>query len=427
MGIIRLSARENKTLIESQLTTLTRARMPDLESGDYRSFIEGVGREFQDIDVSIKGDGPPFQYGPKLSHPVCSQNTFPIGKTGTRVQMCRESHAPILPFILLFGAYLITASLSLKAVRWLERNTLSSLIQLVRDSGVEVDARNGLPGVLSRIETIQSDLKKAQARAIALAKAEAMAQFSAQLAHDIRSPLAALDVMTEDFSEIPEDIRSLLSHVTTRIQDIAQKLLEKSHEYSLTQQGLKAPLLVAPHPLPQSNEPVHLASVLEAIIAEKRLQFKNDRDLLIDLSIDLSGLSLFTHLDAPEFKRAISNLINNAQEALRASGKIVVTLSRHDRKDGFAEIRIRDNGPGIPPEILSRLGSRGETFGKVGGSGLGIHHAKETITSLGGEFSIHSDRDPIHPGTQVTLLLPEIQPPAWFVPSRPPAMQNRRA
>ena len=80
-------------------------------------------------------------------------------------------------------------------------------------------------------------------------------------------------------------------------------------------------------------------------------------------------------------------------------------------KDGIL-IQTRDNGKGIPPDILTKLGNRGETHGKAGGSGLGLYHARTTVESWGGRLRIESE---VGKGTTVLVTLPAVPPPAWFV------------
>ena len=77
------------------------------------------------------------------------------------------------------------------------------------------------------------------------------------------------------------------------------------------------------------------------------------------------------------------------------------------------QITIKDTGKGVPPELIAKLGIRGNTFHKKGGSGLGLAHAKETLESFGGTLQIESK---IGVGTTLTLLLPKEEAPDWFVP-----------
>jgi FixJ family two-component response regulator len=103
----------------------------------------------------------------------------------------------------------------------------------------------------------------------------------------------------------------------------------------------------------------------------------------------------------------LSNLINNAVEAISDTGKIVIELSLID---SFVELKVIDNGCGISQELLSKV-FRGASFGKVDGSGLGLPHAKQTIEHFKGDIRIDSV---IGEGTVVTLHIPKAGEPEWF-------------
>lgn len=116
-------------------------------------------------------------------------------------------------------------------------------------------------------------------------------------------------------------------------------------------------------------------------------------------------------IEIPEFKRVFSNIVNNAVESLpNHQGRVKIKLQR---ESGFSVLSVEDNGRGIPSEILPKLGSRGATFNKEGGTGLGLSHAKSTVESWGGSLEIHST---MGIGTTVKVFLPEETPPKWFVP-----------
>ncbi|MBI5139339.1 hypothetical protein HZA26_01880 [Candidatus Nomurabacteria bacterium] len=55
-------------------------------------------------------------------------------------------------------------------------------------------------------------------------------EITAQVAHDIRSPLAALNVIEKDLACLPEEVRIILRGAINRIRDIANGLLQKNRE-----------------------------------------------------------------------------------------------------------------------------------------------------------------------------------------------------
>ena len=213
-------------------------------------------------------------------------------------------------------------------------------------------------------------------------KAASLALLSLQVAHDIRSPLAALGAATNSL-EMPEEQRTLVKQSVSRIQHIADDLLKR----------YRAPDAEV-RPLAESTS---LTVLIEEVLTEKRLQYGNRQGVKIEFNGDSAATAV---VDRREFPRIISNLVNNAVEALDKGGTVSVSLSA---LDGKALLTIKDSGKGIPPEVLAKLGQKGETHGKAGGTGLGLYHAKRTIEEWGGTLTINSEPGK---GTAVVLELP---------------------
>ncbi len=238
----------------------------------------------------------------------------------------------------------------------------------------------------------------------------AAARIEAQVAHDIRSPLAALDSVLKDLSQLPEEKRVLIRSAVGRIRDIANNLIEKNRAAARIASG---PESAAHEALAESGSAHLLSGIIDSLVSEKRLQFRSQLGVEIDSRLDPSSYGLFAAVPPSEFKRVISNLINNAVEALSGKGLVTVRLAS---SGDSTEIRVRDNGKGIPPDMLARLGQRGETHGKPGGSGLGLYHAKTSVESWDGRLTIESEPGK---GTTMTISLPCARPPEWFVSELP--------
>lgn len=120
---------------------------------------------------------------------------------------------------------------------------------------------------------------------------------------------------------------------------------------------------------------------------QERLQ-ANDKYLkYMDISINLECDGTIT-IDKLRFNRVIDNLLRNAGEALMGiTGKIQIAAQR---LNGRIEITIKDNGPGIPSEIQSRMFKIGATAGKTKGTGLGLYSAKMIVELHGGEISYNT-------------------------------------
>lgn len=236
-----------------------------------------------------------------------------------------------------------------------------------------------------QVTTSKTKLEELAVRNAAMA---ATGELAAQVAHDIRSPLAALEVAAGDAAHIPEDQRALIRGAISRIRDIAEDLLEKNR---------------APAGSRASSQP--LAGLIEALVTEKRLQFRSRSRVDIDCRLDAYSREIFAEVEPIEFKRLLSNLVDNAVDALGdGPGAVRVGLSARDDR---AVVAVEDNGKGIPPELLVKLGARGETHGKAGGSGLGLYHARTSAESWGGSLELASQAGK---GTTVSVLLPSAAP-----------------
>lgn len=216
-------------------------------------------------------------------------------------------------------------------------------------------------------------------------------QLARQVAHDIKSPLLALDVATEDLDGLSETSRVLIVDSVQRISDIANNLLSQSGQTE-TAAG-----------------PIYLDCEIEKLVSEKRTRYRDHKGLEIEFLSVNAGSELFSTGHASKFRRSLSNLINNAIEAMGGRGKLQISLEAHS-KDSVC-IRVIDNGCGIPADKLQRIAERGYSFNKKGGHGLGLSYAKESIEEMGGQLQIFSQPEK---GTEVQLLLPRCPAPAIY-------------
>ena len=297
------------------------------------------------------------------------------------------SHVAVY-YLLAFGCFFIgSGTHAARDLGWLPQN-------FVTDNGPYLGSAAEMLllslGLAARIKRLKDRL----------AEQLAVSTLASQVAHDIRSPLAALYTVERELSQLPENKRVILRGAVSRIRDIANSLLAKNREINAATRddsGAGASVEL-------------LSSLVEGIVTEKRLQYRTNAGVTIEADLGPASYGLFVCLAPAAFKRDLSNLINNAVEAVGKNGRVVISLTSRDER---VVLTIVDDGAGIPPEVLARLGERGVTHGKPGGLGLGVHHAKADTTAWGGELDIHSEPEK---GTTVAMKLPRAKPPAWFVP-----------
>jgi signal transduction histidine kinase len=105
--------------------------------------------------------------------------------------------------------------------------------------------------------------------------------------------------------------------------------------------------------------------------------------------------------DPKKLERALYNLLRNACEvAPRESGRVEVEVRN---SSAGVEIRVNDNGPGIPDPIRQRLFEPFVSFGKENGSGMGLAVAQKIIQDHGGEICVERTSET---GTVFKLTVP---------------------
>jgi signal transduction histidine kinase len=232
--------------------------------------------------------------------------------------------------------------------------------------------------------------------------ADAQSMQARQVAHDIRSPLAALTITLASIrNRVSEKDFSLLDQAAERIKSIANDLLDSS----VIRQSAED----SPSGLRQVEE---VCSLIREIVEEKRaLCHTTARS--IELSCAETGVpTLFAEVNRSELSRIISNILDNALDATTQKQAAKLDIRWSVSRFGWIQISIQDNGEGIHPDVLPLIGRPGFSLGKPKGSGLGLSHARARLESWGGTLQIESTWGV---GTIITMSLRQSQTPNWFI------------
>jgi signal transduction histidine kinase len=258
--------------------------------------------------------------------------------------------------------------------------------------------------VISEFEYLRNQMAKHMAAARVNAETRAAGEIARQVKHDIRSPLAALNMLVKSIGTIGEDRRAELFGAIQRINDIANDLTGKRPLFS------KGALRVVEDL--RDRKPENVAELVGALLTEKELQFKDRKEVHFEMNVELNGNAVFANVCATKFKRALSNVLDNSVEAISGSGCVSVEIKQ---TNDTVLVSIVDTGKGISPEHISKLGQKGMTFDKAGGTGLGLYYANKTINEVQGSLTVNSD------GISGTAVIFEI--PKCAVPSKHLASQ----
>jgi two-component system NtrC family sensor kinase len=110
----------------------------------------------------------------------------------------------------------------------------------------------------------------------------------------------------------------------------------------------------------------------------------------------------YIHASQTELQQVLFNLINNALDALRATGGKIVIMTGCE--DDMAVIEVKDNGPGIPRADLAKIFDPFYTTKPVGkGTGLGLSICYGILNNMGGKITVASS---VGIGTNFRVFIP---------------------
>jgi phosphoserine phosphatase RsbU/P len=205
----------------------------------------------------------------------------------------------------------------------------------------------------------------------------------ATLAHDIRTPLGAI----EGYCTILED--GLYGPVTpSQVEAIGRVRLSGRHLLSLLDNVMDLARLSAGN-IPVECQPVHLLQVArEAASMLSHAAASKDQRLTVD------GVDLVVDADAPRLRQVLVNLIGNAVKFTPAEGHIEVTVGEAGRGgEPLAVARVADSGPGIEEGQQARIFEayyRGEGTMSLPGIGLGLAISAGLVARMGGALTVES-------------------------------------
>lgn len=270
------------------------------------------------------------------------------------------------------------------------KNPLDAFISIIpqisqKDFSIvnEKDYPTEITPLINALNSTHKELEVVKSKLADEVEIETKINIAKQVAHDIRSPLTALDMIIEHLDEVQEDKKNLIKKSHDRIKKIADDLLSYSKINNSFRYNLK--------------------EAISDTIEEKKIEFKN-KFINFYLNIQNSDFEVNSKLSKEYFQRILSNLINNSVESiLHNYGEINIYLSLIDNT---ICVTVKDNGSGIPQELIKKIGKKGFSYGKEkyqSGSGLGIYGAKKKLSEINGNLDIQSK---INHGTEIKLFIP---------------------
>lgn len=243
-------------------------------------------------------------------------------------------------------------------------------------------------------DRLLDSLKESQDKLIESEKIQAKVQLAKEVAHNIKSPTTALEMMLPMVTGIPDKLRKVLHDAVYEIKALVIRLSRQADSLSAGAEGGSSGV-----------ETVSFLNILEAVVQEKQIEYSKIDSIKIE-HINLgSNSDACVDVDPIELRALISNLINNAVESYPQKCGLVKVVSEGD--SAFSTFRVIDEGEGISQEVIEKFGKSSITRGKQGGKGVGLSHAHRVVAEWGGSVSVSSV---LGGGTQVTVVLPTNAP-----------------
>jgi PAS domain S-box-containing protein len=225
-------------------------------------------------------------------------------------------------------------------------------------------------------------------------KMEAIGRLAAGVAHEINNPLAVINEkagLIKDILELSKNVEENKEKFITLLNGIFENV---NRSRTITHR-----LLGFSRRLEVTYELLNLNAVVKEVMEflEKEILFRNIR-LELKLKDELPKIVS----DKGQLQQVLLNIINNAVDAVEKGGLIEISTDIKD--ENTVSVSVRDNGHGIPKEILGHIFEPFFTTKEKGkGTGLGLSISYGIVQKLGGTILVQSE---VNKGTTFAVELP---------------------
>ena len=266
-------------------------------------------------------------------------------------------------------------ALKMKQTRLDKRNSKIKIKARSKEVNSLVDSYNNM------VEMLDKNVKELSQSN----KEQAWRQMAKQVAHEIKNPLTPMKLSVQSFERnFKENDKANEDKVQEFTQTIIQQIDTMSSIASAFSNFSEMPIQKGE----KTNIVVAIKLALE-IFKEENISFKSDEQTII------------VEIDKPQIVRIITNLIKNSVQACQNVSNPEIKVRIKKRKD-TVEIKVKDNGHGIPDEVISNIFEPNFTT-KSGGMGLGLGMVKNLVMSYNGKIDFDTKLDK---GTTFTINFP---------------------
>ena len=220
----------------------------------------------------------------------------------------------------------------------------------------------------------------------------AVGEMAAAIAHEVKNPLAGIEVMAgllrRKIPDIPE-AQAVLTDIIAEAK-MANAIVQEVLEF------------VRPIRLQ-----VEHTGVAEALHAAVNLADSKATRGVIDIAVDVPGSLPQIQADRHQLTQLFTNLLINAYEAMEGTGRVAITAATMQQDDGSegreaVRIELQDSGPGMTPDVAEHVFDPFFTT-KAQGSGLGLAIVRKIVDAHDGQIDLRTTPGS---GTLVRVTLP---------------------
>ncbi len=259
------------------------------------------------------------------------------------------------------------------------------------DAPVDASGADELGELARSFNAMTEDLRASRERLVQAERVAAWREMARRLAHELKNPIfpiqVSLDTLARALERDPERFAGLFRESSGTIRRELLTLRRIVDEFS---------------EFARMPRPCLRATDLNALV-EQTLQLHRDRAPGIKVETALAPNLLPAAADPDLLRRALSNLVANAIEAMPGGGTLRVGTRA---EDGHVLVEVEDTGPGLSEEQRTRLFTPYFTT-KKGGTGLGLAIVQGIVSDHGGRVEVRSTAGL---GTSFALSLPVASP-----------------
>jgi two-component system, NtrC family, sensor kinase len=265
-----------------------------------------------------------------------------------------------------------------------------------------------------KIQKAYADLKSTQAQLIHAEKMASLGELTAGIAHEIQNPLNFVNNFSEVSTELVDEMKQELAagswlSAGEIAEDIKQNL-EKINHHGKRASGIVKAMLEHSRASSGQKELTDINVLADEYI---RLSYHGlkakDKSFNADYKTDLDETLPKINVVAQDIGRVLLNLVNNAFYAVSSKNltgsdykpQVIVSTKKFGNQ---VEIKVKDNGNGIPANVLDKIFQPFFTTKPTGeGTGLGLSLSYDIIKAHGGELKVETKEGE---GAEFIIFLP---------------------